>query len=78
MLRKYTRDPNHILQHETLEFEQDLSVEEEPVKVLEKQERRLRGRTITMVRLEWKHHRPEEATWERQDVMKANYPNLFK
>ena len=41
MLRKYTRDPNHILQHETLEFEQDLSVEEEPVKVMEKQEQRL-------------------------------------
>ena len=78
MLRKYTRDPNHILQHETLEFEQDLSVEEELVKVLEKQERRLRGRTITMARVEWKHHGPEEATWERQDVMEANYPNLFK
>ena len=26
----------------------------------------------------WKHQGVEEATWEREDTMHANYPFLFK
>ena len=26
----------------------------------------------------WQHHGIEEATWEREDTMSANYPFLFK
>lgn len=37
MLR-YTRDPSHIMRHETLKFEPDLSMEEEPTRILKIQE----------------------------------------
>jgi len=77
MLRKYTGDPNQVIRHEALQLDQDLSLEERPVKVLETQDRRLRGRTIKMVKVLWEHHSPGEATWEHETRMREIYPALF-
>ncbi|XP_021888296.1 uncharacterized protein LOC110807465, partial [Carica papaya] len=77
LLRKYRPDPNHILRYESLPLEKDLSYEEEPIQVLERQERKLRSRVIPMVKIQWRHHAKEEATWEREDEMRRNYPELF-
>jgi len=77
MLRKYVADPSHKLRYELFDFEQDLSVEEGPAKILETRERQLRGRTIPMVRVQWEHHGPEEATWEDEKNMREKFPDLF-
>ena len=77
MLRKYVKDQGHALRHDTLRMEQDMVVPEEPKRILETQERRLRGRTITMVKVQWAHHGADEATWERKDQIQKLYPELW-
>ena len=35
------------------------------------------GKTISLVKVLWKHHRVEEATWERELEVREKYPDLF-
>jgi hypothetical protein len=30
-----------------------------------------------MCKVKWSHHSEEEGTWEREDDLKAKYPELF-
>ena len=48
-----------------------------PVRVLDSREQVLRGKTIPLVKVLWKHHRVEEATWERVLEVREKYPDLF-
>ena len=34
-------------------------------------------KTISLVKVLWKNHTVEEASWERDDEMKSNYLELF-
>ncbi|KAL5556863.1 hypothetical protein UlMin_039099 [Ulmus minor] len=77
MLRKYTPDPSHVLSYDTLDLRQDLTFEESPVKILDREEKELRRKKIRLVKVLWRNHEVEEATWEREDEMRAKYPHLF-
>ena len=77
MLRKYTPDPSHVLSYSTLDLRQDLTFEESPVKILDREERELRQKKIRLVKVLWKNHEVEEATWEREDEMRTKYPHIF-
>ncbi|KAL5565172.1 hypothetical protein UlMin_028336 [Ulmus minor] len=77
MLRKYTPDPSHVLSYDTLDLRQDLTFEESPVRILNREERELRQKKIRLVKVLWKNHEVEEATWEREDEMRTKYPHIF-
>ncbi|GAV70821.1 Chromo domain-containing protein [Cephalotus follicularis] len=77
MLRKYHPNPSHILQWEPLELRTDLSFEEIPIHILDGRIKHLRSKTIPLVKVLWQYHGVEEATWEREDDMQAEYPQLF-
>ena len=77
MLRKYRSDPSHVLKDSEVEISQDLSYEEEPIRILDHKIKQLRNREIPMVKVLWKHHGMEETTWETAEKMKRNYPQLF-
>ncbi|KAL5577228.1 hypothetical protein UlMin_018927 [Ulmus minor] len=77
MLRKYTPDPSHVLSYDTLDLRQDLTFEESPVRILDREERELRQKKIRLVKVLWKNHEVEEATWEREDEMRTKYPHIF-
>jgi hypothetical protein len=32
---------------------------------------------IKMCKVQWSNHAEDEATWEREDELKAEFPNLF-
>ena len=38
----------------------------------------LRRKTVKLVKVLWQHRGVEEATWENEDTMRANYPFLFE
>ena len=38
----------------------------------------LRRKTVRLVRVLWRHCEVEELTWEREDMMRATYPFLFR
>ncbi|KAL5558740.1 hypothetical protein UlMin_025378 [Ulmus minor] len=77
MLRKYISDPSHVLESEPIEIREDLTYEEQPVQILDRKDKALRNKVIPLVKVLWRNHKVEEATWEREDGMRAKYPHLF-
>ena len=51
---------------------------EQPVEVLAREVKTLRNKEIPLVKVLWRNHRVEEATWEREDDMRSRYPELFE
>ncbi|KAL0539731.1 hypothetical protein IC582_023947 [Cucumis melo] len=78
MLRKYVSDPSHVVDYEPLEIDENLSYVEQPVEVLAREVKTLRNKQIPLVKVLWRNHRVEEATWEREDDMRSRYPELFE
>ena len=77
MLRKYIPDPSHVLTEQPLEIQKNLTYEEEPVQILDRREQVLRNKTILLVKVLWRSHTIEEATWEPDAQMRHQYPHLF-
>ncbi|KAL5554966.1 hypothetical protein UlMin_037202 [Ulmus minor] len=78
MLKKYVSDPSHVLEHEPIQVNEDLTYEEKPVQILDRKDKTLRNKVIPLVKVLWRNHKIEEATWEREDDMRINYPELFQ
>ncbi|TYK06203.1 ty3-gypsy retrotransposon protein [Cucumis melo var. makuwa] len=78
MLRKYVTDPSHVVDYKPLEIDENLSYAEQPVEILVREVKMLRNRGIPLVKVLWRNHKVEEATWEREDDMRACYSELFK
>jgi hypothetical protein len=62
---------------EDLGAKEDLSYQEYPNKILETSERVTRNRRNKMCKVQWSHHTEEEATWEREEELKAEFINFF-
>ena len=77
MLRRYRSDPSHVVSSETIELRADLTYEEEPVKILAREVKELRNKKIPLVKVLWRNHKTEEATWESEETMRQQYPQLF-
>ena len=77
MIKIYISDPSHVLSQEPIEVYEDLTYEEKPIRILDRQDKRLRNKVIPLVKVLWKNHKIEEATWEREDDMRRKYPELF-
>ncbi|XP_028108395.1 uncharacterized protein LOC114307198 [Camellia sinensis] len=75
MLHRY---PEHVVDYENLEVQEDLSYEEQFVQILDRRDQILRNKTIPLVKVLWRNHRVEEATWETESQMQAKYPHLFE
>ncbi|KAL5819629.1 hypothetical protein ACOSQ4_023471 [Xanthoceras sorbifolium] len=78
MLRRYRSDPSHRVQTETIEIQPNLTYNEEPVKILNREVKELRNKRIPLVKVLWRNHNVEEATWESEEVMRQQYPQLFE
>ncbi|KAA0045482.1 pol protein [Cucumis melo var. makuwa] len=78
MLRKYVADSTHVVDFELLKINENLIYEEQPVEILAREVKMFRNRRIALVKVLWRNHRVEEATWQREDDMRAQYPEMFK
>jgi hypothetical protein len=48
-----------------------------PIKILETFKRVLWNNRIKMCKVQWSHHTEEEATLEREEELKAEFPSFF-
>ncbi|WVZ76562.1 hypothetical protein U9M48_024527 [Paspalum notatum var. saurae] len=76
-LKKCLRVPEEQAPLEGLDVQEDLTYTEHLVKILETSERVTRNRRVKMCRVQWKHHTEDEATWEREEELRATYLGLF-
>ena len=62
-----------------IDLQTDLRYQEVPVKkILDTVTRRTRNSEVRICRVQWSRHGVEEATWEREDALKKEFPHLFR
>jgi hypothetical protein len=62
---------------EELDLGGDLSYSEKPIKILDMIEQVTHNKVIKMCKVQWSHHTEDEATWENEEGLRADYPKLF-
>ncbi|XP_075074553.1 uncharacterized protein LOC107813113 [Nicotiana tabacum] len=72
------KDSSQVLEALTISLDEKLSYEEEPRTIVDRQVRKLRSKKIVFVKVLWRNHTVEEATWEVEKDMQAKYPHLFQ
>jgi hypothetical protein len=75
--KKCLRMPKEQLPLEDLYAKEDLSYQEYPVKILGTLERVTRNKKFKLCKVQWSHHTEEEATWKREEELKAEFPSFF-
>ncbi|KAK1613306.1 hypothetical protein QYE76_036979 [Lolium multiflorum] len=65
------------IDHRSVDINKDLTYREMPIRILEEAYRTTRTRSIKFLKIQWSNHTEDEATWEREDFMKKEYPDLF-
>jgi hypothetical protein len=64
--------------HEMLELREDLSYPEYPIRILDQAKRRTCQQSIKFLKVQWSNHSKDEATWEREDRLREEYPSFFQ
>jgi hypothetical protein len=76
-LKKCLCVPEEQIPMEDLDAMEDLSYQEHPVRILETSKRVTRNKRIKRCKVQWSHQTEEEATWEREEELKAEFPCFF-
>jgi hypothetical protein len=76
-LKKCLRVPKEQLPMEELDLGGDLTYSEKPIKILDMIERVTRSKVIKMCKVQRSHHTEDEATWEHEEELRADCPELF-
>ncbi|XP_070012125.1 uncharacterized protein [Nicotiana sylvestris] len=78
MLRKCISDSSQVLESPAIPLDEKLSYEEKSIAIVDRQVRKLRLKEILFVKVLWRNHTVEKATWEVEDAMRVKYPHLFQ
>jgi ribosomal protein L21E len=76
-LKKCLRVPEEQLPMEDLSVQDDLTYTEYPIKILDTLTRVTISKVIKMCKVQWSHHGEHEATWEREEELRVDFPHLF-
>ena len=74
-LRKYLVDSSHEIDQTELQLEPDLTLIDQPVRIVDRKDKTLRNQKVLLVRIVWSRG---DSTWEREDKMRELYPHLFE
>jgi hypothetical protein len=76
-LKKRLRVPEEQLPMEEPSVQSDLTYMEYPVKILDTLTQVTRNKVIKMCKVQWSHHGEDEATWEREEELRIDFPIVF-
>ena len=66
-----------MIELEDLEVEPNLTFPDQSVEILDRAMKRLRNKSVPLVKVLWRNQRTEEATWETEVDIRAKYSHLF-
>ncbi|GJW69073.1 putative reverse transcriptase domain-containing protein [Tanacetum coccineum] len=76
-LKKCFSDEPLAIPLDEIQIDDKLNFIEEPVKILDREVKRLNQSRIPIVKVRWNSRQGPEFTWEREDQMKKKYHHLF-
>ncbi|GKC65681.1 hypothetical protein Tco_1098279, partial [Tanacetum coccineum] len=76
-LKKCLADANLHVPLDEIKIDKTLYFVEEPVEIMDREVKTLKHSKIPIVKVHWNSKRGLEFIWEREDYMKARYPQLF-
>jgi hypothetical protein len=76
-LRKCLRVLKAHMPLEELTVGEDLTYQEYPVKILDTSEKVTWNNCYKLCKVQWSNHTEEEATWEKEDQLRAEFPEIF-
>jgi hypothetical protein len=62
---------------EELDLRGDLTYSERTIKILDMVELVTHSKVIKMCKVQWSHHTEDEATWDHEEELRVDYPELF-
>ncbi|WMV50719.1 hypothetical protein MTR67_044104 [Solanum verrucosum] len=77
MLKKCIGDLVSIISLEGLGVDDIISYEDIPVEISDWQVKWLRNKVVASIKVSWRNHLVDGATWEAEADMKSHYPHLF-
>lgn len=54
-----------------------LNYMERPVTIIDRKTEALLNKEVSLVKVQWQHHKSSKWTWEPEAEMREQYPNLF-
>ena len=83
LLRKCLHVPEKDLTYQDIDFRtidlnDDLTYRDRPLRVLEENVRVTRKRAIKFLKIQWTNHSEEEATWEREEDIRKEFPDFLE
>jgi hypothetical protein len=70
--------PEEQVVPDTLDLQDDMRYQEVPIKILDTMTKRTWTKAINLCKVQWSRHSKAEATWEKEDTLREEYPQLFE
>ncbi|KAJ9536008.1 hypothetical protein OSB04_un000824 [Centaurea solstitialis] len=77
-LRKCLVDESAHVPIDDIQVDERLNYAERLIAILERKTKTLRNKEIGVVKVQWEHRKGSEWTWEPEDEMRSNHPELFQ
>ena len=77
-LKKCLRVPEEQVPLEAMDLQPDLQYQERPIRILDTASRKTRTSETRICRVQWSNHTEAEATWEKEDDLRREFPYLFE
>ncbi|GJU19626.1 putative reverse transcriptase domain-containing protein [Tanacetum coccineum] len=76
-LKKCLAEPDVQVPLDEIEIDENLRFVDEPIKIVERDVKKLKQRRIPLVKVRWNSWQGAEYTWEHEDQFRMKYPHIF-
>jgi hypothetical protein len=76
-LKRCMKPPTDVVIEDTIPLEPDLTYKAYPINILDQQDRVTLNKITWFYKIQWNEHSEDEATWEREDFLRTNYPDFL-
>jgi hypothetical protein len=69
---------NEVITEANAWIKPNFSLIKHSLRVLDLKERKIRRQTEKIYKIQWSHHKEEEATWETEEYLNTKYPGFLQ